>query len=260
VLFTDNYGVDFTGTTLVAEGDTLTIQEIARTDEGYRVRARCDADGPASNAELRVKVMAGADVRYQDAFDVHCLVATDVVLPFLQPRMLAGTQFTLNAVVHGTDVAGKVFASGGHGWTVEPIQGPFGLSDEDAPGTLELTALSAGSGAFLVAGNVRVEVPVEVVEDWQLGLTLDLRNLATSNVIHVDTEAVDADGGQVSGLTDCTFTVEVGAYGEADGGLSDGGLYLEPTCVGDVSLGRDVQRAHICAAQGTRQRCQDVTP
>ncbi len=259
--FETDYQVDFSQTTLTAQGDGLTVLETARTDEGYRVRVQCDSGAAAT---LQVKVMAGARPRYQDAYPVPCVTAAGLTVDtsaLTSRRTIVGVTFPITARLTTTTAAGQVVEVGGHGWTINPQNGPVGLANDDASGQLQLVTLAAGTSASLVAGEVSAALPLEVVadSDWFFGISADTSALASSNNLTLTAGAIDRTGALITSLSGCSIAVEVGTGPGTDAGPgTDGGVYDAPDCTASLVVDRSARWVHACAAAPQRFACQDI--
>jgi hypothetical protein len=66
----ETFTFDFSGTTTEVTLPPAAPLESATLDgSGWSIKVRCDQE---YHGALSVRIMAGADVRYQDAFGLHC--------------------------------------------------------------------------------------------------------------------------------------------------------------------------------------------
>lgn len=177
---------DFDGTTLDVSLDSgLRLVEAPLESPGYRLRVACDAVPAGGQAELRVRVLAGAAVKYADALDVPCRAA-DGMLVDARPESLDVAEQSppraLAAVGAKILAVGSPWASSpdgrqslfGLGFTVDGAADAFAI--EDAPplgASFWLQALApGGTGAVMHAGTISAPLPVEAIPDdgWTLVL------------------------------------------------------------------------------------------
>lgn len=263
---------DFDGTTLEVDPDPgLRLVEAPLDGGGYHLRVACDAAPASGQAELRVRVLAGAEVKYADALDVACRRA-DGMLVDARPEGLDLAQPSPPRALAA--VGAKILAGGspwfsspdgpeslfGLGFTVDDADGAFAL--EGAPpwgASFTLDARAPGGAPTEVhAGTISAALPVEVLADdaWTLALETRACSLDSSadESKTLASVAVAVSGrtaaGEYVGVArqgcDYTFT---GSDGQT---LSLPGLPCFDHCVATPGAGQ------LCVSLGGKAACARV--
>ncbi len=177
---------DFEGTTLDVSLDPgWHVVEAPLEDRGYRLRVACDTAPASGVGELRVRVLAGTEVRYADALDMPCRRA-DGLLVDVRPESLdiaavsptpaltavgAKLMAAVSPWASTTDGQESLF---GLGFTIDDPDGAFSLEGAPLWGssfTLDATG-PGGDGALVHAGTISAALPVRALpdDDWTLAL------------------------------------------------------------------------------------------
>ncbi|REG22928.1 hypothetical protein ATI61_118133 [Archangium gephyra] len=223
---------DFKGTTLEVQAPPgfdfeITLHQAPANylQGGYRLRTRCDAE-PGRAHEVRVRVMAGSEVRYEDAFELTCLEPTrlelvELVHPYAAPgRPGEGRYFVGGAIEAGIALfadtpRGEVWV-GGEGLVLTDSRGILRMGEPEhhvrrnSGQILEVAA--PGTEPELSFRGASLRLPMEAVldEGWSLelgtwqgppGLDYAERTL--------DAWARGSDGSELRGLQRCAWTTEV---------------------------------------------------
>ncbi|HEX5751585.1 MAG TPA: hypothetical protein VFZ09_35515 [Archangium sp.] len=220
---------DFKGTTLEVQAPPGFDFEVSREESparylpgGYRLRTRCDAE-PGRAHEVRVRVMAGSEVRYEDAFELTCLEPTRLELlelehPYAAPgqpgvgRYFVGGAIEASIALFADTPRGEVRV-GGEGLVLTDIRGILRMGEPERhprrnSGQI-LEVVAPGTGPELSYRGASLRLPMEAVldEGWSLelgtwqgppGLDYAERTL--------DAWARGSDGSELHGLQRCVWT------------------------------------------------------
>jgi len=217
---------------------------------GYRLRTRCDAE-PGRAHEVRVRVMAGGEVRYEDAFELTCHEPTRLELlelehPYAAPgqpgvgRYFVGGALEAEIALFANTPRGEVRV-GGEGLVLTDSRGILRMgAPESHPHRVSgqlLKVVAAGMGPELSYRGASLRLPMEAVldEGWSLelgtwqgppGLDYAERTL--------DAVARGSDGAELRGLQRCVWTTDVRGTERQDDGCR---LHLwGPPAVSDVCV------------------------
>jgi hypothetical protein len=248
---------DFKGTTLDIQAPPgfdfeITLKQAPANylTGGYELRTRCDAE-PGRAHEVRVRVMAGGEVRYEDAFELTCLEPTRLELleldhPYAAPgqpgegRYFVGGAIEADIALFAHTPRGEVRV-GGEGLVLTDSRGILRMgAPEYHPRRMSgqrLEVAAAGTEPELSYRGASLRLPMEAVLDegwrlelgtWQGPAGLDYAKRA------LDAVARGSDGSELRGLQRCVWTTDVPGTATQDDGCR---LVLwGPPAVSDVCV------------------------
>jgi hypothetical protein len=261
------YDYDFSGVTFEATGPGLELVSAAPGTNGWDLVVRC-TESAAEDAELSVKVLSGGAARYEDAIDLHCARATrldvsELKIPvnYIDGLALPADRVAVGASVHFKSAIfgnfkGSEVALAGRGLSMADPNGPLLVSQTEVN---VLNAVRPGAGSILVAGAARATLPTEVVAI--AGLTLQVEASVQRFVVPPFLQASakgSNSGGDVTGLTGCTFEHFTPDGGEVerfspDGGAIDAGPIDVPFCT--LAFAYPPDAGQVCASWSGQRAC-----
>ncbi len=199
----------------MAQSDSEEARDFRERHEsgGFLLRAPCNA-APDVFHEVRLRVVADGQVRYEDAFDIMCRQATRLRLPRLTPgRYFVGGRVLAEVIASVSTALGPT-PLGGEGLMLSDRRGllriePFSHGPQNHIALLEVIA--PGSGPELLFQDLTLRLPLETVEDpeWRLELVSPQpdREPPNSSRWALSARVIGSDGGELYGLHGCSWLI-----------------------------------------------------
>jgi hypothetical protein len=189
------------------EGESVTL--VRPPGEPVQVEFKCVA--PAGEVqEVGVRVVAGEEVRYEDAFDITCHRLGSATAVGLS----TGTGYAVGGLVHVQLDLGNQELGGLTGFGAVPADGLLastGMHDfEERIETFR--AAAPGQDPVLQIGAFTATVQATLVDGWELKLGQEPLNHATSFSFTAWPET--ASGTKLDGMEECRWTATAGGQTE----------------------------------------------